>query len=119
MLTTKKLNTDLCVIGGGLAGICAAISAAREGISVVLVHERPVLGGNSSSEIRMWVCGAHGEDNKETGIIEEIMLENLYRNPTKNHFLWDKILYDFINREKNITLLLNCTCMDADYTLGD
>lgn len=119
MLNTKKLQTDLCVVGGGLAGVCAAISAARCGNKVVLIHERPVLGGNSSSEIRMWVCGAQGEDNRETGIIEEIMLENLYRNPTKNHFLWDKILYDFVKREKNITLLLNCTCMDADFTEGN
>ena len=119
MLNTKILKTDLCIVGGGLAGVCAAISAARCGIKVVLVHERPVLGGNSSSEIRMWVCGAQGEDNRETGIIEEIMLENLYRNPTKNHFIWDKILYDFVKREENITLLLNCTCMDAKYTEGD
>ena len=58
MLNNKTINADLCVIGGGLSGICAAIAAAREGAKVVLVHERPVLGGNASSEIRMWVCGA-------------------------------------------------------------
>ena len=118
MLNRKELNTDFCVIGGGLAGICAAISAARNGIKVVLMHERPVLGGNSSSEIRMWVSGAKGENNRETGILEEIRLENYYRNPTKNPYIWDTILYDFVKRDKNITLLLNCTCMDAETENG-
>ena len=121
MLNNKTINADLCVIGGGLSGICAAIAAAREGAKVVLVHERPVLGGNASSEIRMWVCGAvvQGGDNRETGIIEEIMLENLYRNPTKNFYIWDSVLYDFVKREKNITMLLNCTCMDAETEQGE
>lgn len=113
MLDKKKINCDLCVVGGGMAGLSAAISAAREGAKVVLMHERPVLGGNASSEIRMWVCGARGENNRETGILEEISLENLYRNPTKSFALWDSVLYDFVRREKNITLLLNCACMDA------
>ena len=84
MLEKILLNCDLCVVGGGMAGITTAISAAREGLSVVLMHERPVLGGNASSEIRMWICGARGFGNRETGIIEEILLENLRRNPTKN-----------------------------------
>ena len=119
MLERKTLTADLCVVGGGMAGICAAIAAARNGASVVLMQERPVLGGNASSEIRMWVCGAHGENNRETGIIEEIALENLRRNPTKNFYIWDTVLYDFVLREKNITLLLNCACMDAAVEEGN
>ena len=119
MLERKILTADLCVVGGGMAGICAAIAAARGGASVVLMQERPVLGGNASSEIRMWVCGAHGENNRETGIVEEIALENLRRNPTKNFYIWDTVLYDFVLREKNITLLLNCACMDAAVEEGD
>jgi len=113
MLNKKYIECDLCVVGGGMSGLVAAISAAREGVKVVLMHERPVLGGNASSEIRMWICGAQGRNNRETGIIEEIALENLYRNPTKSYAVWDTVLYDFVRREKNITLLLNCTCMDA------
>ena len=74
---TVAHEAELCIVGGGIAGICAAIAAARGGAKVVLMHERPVLGGNASSEIRMWVCGARGQNNRETGIIEEIMLENL------------------------------------------
>lgn len=119
MLNRKKINADFCVVGGGLSGMCAAIAAARKGLKVVLMHERPVLGGNASSEIRMWVCGAEGEKNRETGIFEEIALENYYRNSTKNYFIWDSILYDFVRREENLTLLLNCACMDAETENGD
>ena len=118
MLKKIQLPCDLCVVGGGMAGLCAAIAAAREGSRVVLMHERPVLGGNASSEIRMWICGARGENNRETGILEEIALENFYRNPTKSYAIWDTVLYDMVRREPNITLLLNCTCMDAEVEEG-
>ena len=118
MLDKKVIECELCVVGGGMSGLSAAISAAREGVKVVLMHERPVLGGNASSEIRMWICGAQGKCNRETGILEEIALENLYRNPTKNYYIWDTVLYDFVKREKNITLILNCTCMDAETETG-
>lgn len=118
-MKTIEYNVDLCVVGGGMAGVATAISAARHGINVVLMQERPMLGGNASSENRMWVCGAKGKNNRETGIVEEIKLENLYRNPTKNFYIWDTILSDFVKREKNITLLLNTTCMDAEMESGD
>ena len=52
-------QSEFCVVGGGLAGICAAITAARHGVKTILMHERPVLGGNASSEIRMFVCGSY------------------------------------------------------------
>ena len=118
MLETQKLSCDLCVVGGGLAGLCAAIAAARNGSRVVLMHDRSVLGGNASSEIRMWICGA-GAEHTETGIIEEIELENKYRNPTKNWYIWSSILYDFVKREQNITLLLDCPCLDAEVEAGN
>ena len=119
MLNTIHLSCDLCVVGGGMSGMAAAIAAAREGLKVVLMHERPMLGGNASSEIRMWICGAQGKDNRETGLLEEISLENMYRNPTKSFAVWDTVLYDFVRREENIQLLLNCTCMDAKYETGE
>ena len=84
---------DVCVIGGGMSGICAAIAAARNGAKTALIHDRPVFGGNASSEIRMWICGAHGRHNKETGILEEIQLENLRRNPARNYSVWDSVLW--------------------------
>ena len=109
-----KHSADLCVVGGGLAGLSAAVAAARQGIRVVVMQDRPVLGGNASSEIRMWVCGARGTGNRETGIIEEIQLENLYRNPLGNWSIWDSILYEKVRFEPNVTLLLNCSCNQAE-----
>jgi hypothetical protein len=106
-------EVDFCVIGGGLAGMSAAISAARHGARVLLMQDRPVLGGNASSEVRMWVCGAHGDNNRETGIIEEIALENRYRNPLRNYSLWDSVLFEKVRLEPNIILLLNCSCLDT------
>jgi hypothetical protein len=107
-------NVDFCVVGGGLAGMCAAVAAARGGARVALIHERPVLGGNASSEIRMWVCGAGGHNNRETGILEEINLENLYRNPYKLYPVWDSVLYGLVRAEPNIRLFLNCSCCAAE-----
>lgn len=111
---TTVHKCDLCVVGGGLAGMCAAIAAARHGLKVVIMQDRPMFGGNASSEIRMWVCGAHGSNNRETGIIEEIALENLYRNPYRIYPIWDSILFEIVKKEKNITILLNCTCNDCE-----
>ncbi|MBQ8648557.1 MAG: FAD-dependent oxidoreductase [Clostridia bacterium] len=112
-MRTLEYTTDLCVIGGGMSGLCCAIAAARHGIKVVLIHDRPVLGGNASSEIRMWIGGCHGKDNRESGIIEEIFLENFYQNPSLKYPIWDSVLYEKAKAEKNLTLLLNTSCLDC------
>ncbi len=104
---------DVCVVGGGMAGLCAALAAARNGAKTALVHDRPVLGGNASSEIRMWICGAHGKHNKEAGLLEEIQLENQWRNPGLNYSIWDSILWGKAATQPNLTLFLNCSCTDA------
>ncbi len=109
----KQIAADLVVVGGGLAGVCAAITAARAGKKVCLIQDRPVLGGNSSSEVRLWCLGATshmGNNNRwsrEGGIIDEILLENLYRNREGNAVIFDTILLDKVRSEANITLLLN------------
>ena len=113
MMTEIRHQTEVCVVGGGLAGLCAAVACARHGAKTLLMHERPVLGGNASSEIRVWICGAHGDNNRETGIIEELLLENQYRNPDKNYALWDSVLYSLAREQPGLTLLLNCTCNDC------
>ena len=112
-MKTIQYKTDLCIIGGGMSGLCCAIAAARHGIKVVLIHDRSVLGGNASSEIRMWIGGCHGKDNREGGIIEEIMLENFYQNPSLKYPLWDSVLYEKAMAEENLTLLLNSSCLDC------
>lgn len=116
----KNINheCDFCVVGGGIAGMCAAIAAARHGLKVVIIHDRPMYGGNASSEIRMWVSGAQGDNNRETGILEEISLENIYRNPYRGYPVWDSVLFQFIKNEENIVSLLNCTCNDCQMDGG-
>jgi hypothetical protein len=108
----EQLHTsDVVVVGGGLAGVAAAIAAARAGSRVALINNRPVLGGNSSSEIRVWVCGAtaHGAQKyaRETGVMGELFLENQYRNPEGNPYFWDQVVLDAVRAEPNITLFLN------------
>ena len=112
------LETGFVVCGGGLAGVCAAVSAARHGAKVVLVQDRPVLGGNASSEMRMGICGAHGDQNYEAGLLEEMQLENFYRNPLQRYTLWDDVIYSTVFREKNITLLLNTSVNDVEMDGG-
>lgn len=118
-------HVDLCVVGGGLAGMFTAISAARHGASVVLMQDRPVLGGNCSSEIRMWIRGACGSKdlktntcNRETGLISELEEENIFVNPNLNYSVWDATMWNMVKSEKNITLLLNCSCADAEMQDG-
>lgn len=101
---TLEHQADLCVVGGGLAGLCAAVQAARRGLSVVLMQDRPMLGGNASSEIRMWVCGAQGKGCRETGLLEELLLENYYRNPDQNYSVWDSVMFSMAKS----TLALPC-----------
>ncbi|MDD4889233.1 MAG: FAD-dependent oxidoreductase, partial [Phycisphaerae bacterium] len=99
-MRTQQLSADFCVAGGGMAGVCAAIAAARAGLKVVLVQDRPVLGGNASSEIRVWIQGATASGGnrfaREGGILNEILLEHLYRNPENNPHLFDALLLDFV-----------------------
>ncbi|WP_020576790.1 FAD-dependent oxidoreductase [Actinopolymorpha alba] len=103
--------SDITVVGGGLAGVCAAIAAARHGARVALVQNRPVLGGNASSEIRVWVCGAtaHGVHQwaRETGIMGELFVENQFRNPEGNPYYWDLTVLEAVRAEPNIALFLN------------
>jgi hypothetical protein len=114
------LSSDLIVAGGGLSGICAAVTAARQGIRVILVQDRPVLGGNASSEVRLWVLGATshmGNNNRwarEGGVIDEVLVENMWRNPEGNSVIFDSILLEVVVREINIRLLLNTAIDDVE-----
>ena len=119
-LKTVRLAGDLAVVGGGLAGTCCAITAARAGVKVVLVQDRPVLGGNASSEVRLWILGATshmGNNNRwarEGGVVDEILVENIYRNPEGTPLIVDTILLEKVIAEPNITLLLNTAVHDLE-----
>lgn len=107
-------EVDVCVVGAGLAGICAALAAARHGARTVLVDDRPVLGGNSSSEMRVPACGAGSLSPwaSETGIIHELIIEDRAHNHDpvgygQANAIWDLTLYDACRREPNLTVHLN------------
>ncbi|HEY0944967.1 MAG TPA: FAD-dependent oxidoreductase [Opitutaceae bacterium] len=121
-MTHHELHTDFVVVGGGLSGVCAAIAAARNGAKVVLLQDRSVLGGNASSEIRMHTVGAdiHGRrpGARETGLIEELRLEDAARNPHRSYSQWDLLLYEKVVAEPNITLLLDTDCTGCAVETG-
>lgn len=110
---TDPLAYEVCVVGGGMAGLCAALAAARGGARTALIQDRPVLGGNASSEVRMWICGAHGPDNKETGYLEELQLANLRLNPRLSYSVWDTVLYGAARMQPNLDLYLNCAVCEV------
>ncbi len=120
-VTTHIVETDLLVAGGGIAGVCCALAAARLGARVILCQDRSVLGGNASSEVRMHIVGATGlsggkelqNELREGGIIEELRLNLAVQNPQRSPALMDLLLYDKCRREPNLTLLLNTTVVSA------
>jgi hypothetical protein len=116
-MTLVDLRTDVLIAGGGLAGVCAAISAARHGARVVLLQDRSRLGGNSSSEVKMHVVGANSHKGRpgwrEGGLIEELRLADAVNNPQRCWEMWDLLLYDKVVSEPNITLLLETTLYAA------
>lgn len=120
-MRTLSENHDLVVAGGGLSGFCAALAAARSGLDVALIQDRPVLGGNASSEVRVTVHGAacfHAYA-RESGIISEILSEERVRNhEVINENGWvnpvmDMVLYDFAVAEPNLHLHLNTSLVDV------
>ena len=111
------MQFEFAVIGGGISGFCAAIAAARHGVKTALIQDRPVLGGNASSEIRMHICGAdrHGSvaEARETGIVEELQLKNRARNPQHSFCVQDAVLWEMAAFQENLTLFLNTTVTDV------
>jgi len=113
----EELRYDVVVIGGGVAGVCAAVAAARHGSRVALIQDRPVLGGNSSSEVRVWAVGAatcgYFRNARETGIVEEVTIETAYRSEgvlpiiAEPWPLWDLVLKEWCDREPTLDLFLN------------
>ncbi len=113
----EEKTFDFIVVGGGLSGLCCALAAARHGLKTALVQNRPVLGGNASSEVRMHICGADrhcGRRNaRETGIIEEVLLDNRAVNPIHSFPTLDTVLWEKAAFQPNLSLYLNTHMTDA------
>lgn len=115
----KNLKYDLVVCGGGIPGVCAAITAARNGVKVALTEQRPLLGGNSSSLALVPPHGAaslwHNRNAREGGLLEELLQEYAYRSPhADNRCIWDLILSEWCHREPNLDLYLNARLSSAE-----
>ncbi len=108
---------EVVVVGGGMAGLCAALAAARHGAATALVQNRPVLGGNASSEVKMHICGAdvHGSrpGARETGILEEILLRNRSINQTESFSVFDTVLWEQATFQEGLDLYLNTNMYDV------
>ncbi len=102
---------DLVVTGGGISGICAAVAAARLGVKTALIQDRPVLGGNNSSEVRVWLGGAINV--KPFPRVGDIVRE--LKPPKRPRVCpwkgdpgdWDRNRELLVRAEKNLTLFLN------------
>lgn len=117
----KKETYEVVVCGGGMAGFSAALASARMGRKTCLIHDRPVFGGNSSSEIGVTIHGAAAFHAyaRETGIISELIIEErsknhaeIYENGWTNS-VWDMVLYDAAVNELNLSFYLNTTVTEV------
>ncbi len=105
---------DLVVAGGGIAGISAAVSAARLGMKVALIQNRPVLGGNNSSEIRVWRSGKTRRGKYPAlGSIVDGMGPERAENFKDGKTFGDDTKRDLIRSEENISLYLNYHVVNA------
>ena len=99
---------DLVVVGAGIAGMSAAVSAARLGCKVALINDRPVVGGNNSSEIRVHLGGRIEEGTyKELGGLQKEFGPEKGGNAQPAEYYEDQKKLDWLANEKNVTLFLN------------
>ncbi len=106
--TVVSVEYDLVVVGGGYSGMGAAISAARMGCKVALIQDRAVLGGNGSSEVRVWAMGniRRGKFPRIGEIVEEFA-DRATKSPGDEEMFGDQLKEAVIRNEKNIDLYLN------------
>jgi len=109
---------DIIIAGGGIAGICAALSAARNGLKTALVQDRPVVGGNNSSEVRVWLAGEiQMEPYPNIGnIVAELnqKKEAHYGKDNVGEIYEDDKKLNLLKNEENITLFMEHALIDAE-----
>lgn len=107
---------DLVVVGGGIAGTSAAISASRMGLKVALIQNRPVLGGNNSSEIRVHLMGNIDQNHypRLGRIVRELDNGDPGNGNADGDRYGDKRKMEVVKAEPNITLYLNTHVYTAE-----
>lgn len=106
----KTESFDLVVVGGGIAGCAASVAAARQGLRVALVHDRPVLGGNASSEIRVHTEGITWKSDSILKHLNTVWWPNGSPDATAD----DRKRMDFMNGFDNISIFLNMRAYAAN-----
>jgi hypothetical protein len=99
----KTEKFDLVVVGGGIAGCAASIAAAEQGMKVALIHDRPVLGGNASSEIRVHTEGITWKSERILSMLNTVWWPN--GSPESVHD--DKKRHEHMDSYENISIYLN------------
>ena len=103
----ETVEADLVVVGGGVPGACAAVAAARRGMKVALLQDRPVLGGNASAEIRVWCAG----EARHELVME---MRGIFMNRDKNAERGDAMRMNIVRSEPNIDLRLSTRAFAVD-----
>ena len=114
----SHFSYDFAVVGGGYAGMCAAVAAARRGVKTVLIQDRPVLGGNASSEVRVGPIGQLGLGPFPglSGLPYELMVVTKGKGRTSGGLRPipdDRKINEWIAQEKNLTVMLSTRCIAA------
>jgi hypothetical protein len=99
----KVVKYDLVVVGGGIAGTAASMTAAEQGMKVALIHDRPVLGGNASGEIRVHTLGIYGKFERILKMIDT----DHYPNGSADALKEDQRRMANVEKYENIDLFLN------------
>jgi len=111
--TPKKVESfDLVIVGGGIAGCAASIAAAEQGLKVALIHDRPVLGGNASSEIRVHTEGITWKSDRILSMLNTVW----WPNGSPESVLDDKKRHDNMKKYDNISIFLNMRAYTANTT---
>ena len=117
----KEITADFAVVGGGLAGMCAAVMASRRGLKTVLIQDRPVVGGNNSSEARVWLGGGTNADPLPGvgNIVNEFEQDKArHYGPENKAELYEDERKEKIVREAGVELYLNCTMKNVSVKDG-
>jgi len=109
-LKISSIRSDIVVVGGGIPGVCAAISAARQGANVCLIESNSQLGGRHTQNLRFPFdqnFPISFPSGRESGLLDEICLEVSHYNKERSHLGLTRVLDFLVKNEKRISLLLN------------